>query len=151
MNRGADHDRIFHTRGDGDTFLRLLAEASERHGVEVHAYCLMPSHYHLVVRSLSGHLSNCMKHLSGAYTQYLNGRLRRDGAVFRGRFRSELMTTDSYVVAAVRYVHRNPTEIGIRADTYRWSSYGAYPGLVTPHPALRTEVVSGILRGDAAA
>src|SRR3954468_6564573 len=83
MNRGAARQPIFHTKHDARQFLALVGEATDRFGVEVHAYCLMTNHYHLLLRCPNGGLSQFMHLLGSHYVTYLNSRLDRDGPLFR--------------------------------------------------------------------
>ena len=74
----ADEDRI--------EFGRVLGEIHERFGVETLAYCLVPNHYHLLLRCPDGGLSAAMQHLGSTFTRRMNDRAGRDGPLFRGRF-----------------------------------------------------------------
>jgi REP element-mobilizing transposase RayT len=152
MNRGAARERVFDTRRDGEQFEQLLGEASDRCGVVVHAYCLMSNHFHLLLQSVTGELSSFMQHVGRSYTQFRNTRLGRDGAVFRGRFHSELVDSDAYVLAASRYIHRNPSDIrpAVPLDRYRWSSYRAYSGAAPPPSWLQTDLLERFFGGSAA-
>jgi hypothetical protein len=69
-----------------------------------------------------------MRHLNGVYTQRYNRRHRCDGQLFRGRYKSILIDTDSYLLQAVRYIHRNPLRAGLveSLDAYNWSSHRGY-------------------------
>jgi REP element-mobilizing transposase RayT len=128
MNRGAARRRTFHTKHDARQFLALLGEASERFSVEVHAYCLMTNHYHLLVRCPSGRLSEFMHLVGSNYVRYLNTRLGQDGPLFRGRFHAIRLDTADYVDHVSRYVHRNPLDIrpAVALDIYEWSSFRYY-------------------------
>ena len=143
MNRGARHGTVFHVAADGERFLDLVGQWSTETGVEVHAYCLMDNHYHLLVKSATGELSWFMQRVGAGYTKYLNHRLGHDGAVFRGRFRSKLVDTDAYMSVLTGYIHRNPTarQPPPALDEYRWSSYGAYVGTMPAPDWLRTGVL----------
>ena len=90
----------------------------------------MGNHYHLLVRSNAGRLSEAMRHLSTTYVRHLNDRVGRDGPLFRGRYRSKIVASDAYLSWVTRYIHRNPLPIvdGEPLDRYRWSSYPAYLG-----------------------
>ncbi len=130
MNRGAGRRSIFRDDRDRIAFLGILDDVHRDERLDVHAYCLMGNHYHLVVHCPEGNLSTAMRCLGARHAQRFNARHGLDGPLFRGRFRSKPITTDEYLVSAVRYVHRNPLEAvaGSELATYRWSSYPAYVG-----------------------
>src|SRR3546814_16605516 len=74
MNRGVAKQRVFHSRADGEMFEALLGEGHDRFGVEVHAYCLMTNHYHLLLRCPEGGLSDFMQLVSARFTRAEIGR-----------------------------------------------------------------------------
>ncbi|MDZ7828351.1 MAG: transposase [Halofilum sp. (in: g-proteobacteria)] len=113
-----------------------MAEATERFGPEVHAYCLMPNHYHLLVHTPRGNLGRIMRHIDGLYTQRYNRRHGIDGSLFRGRYRAILPDADAYLLSVSRYIHRNPID-GVRPlveslDEWRWSSFPAFARSARP-------------------
>jgi putative transposase len=130
MNRGAGRRLIFRNDVDRRYFLKLLADISERFDAEIHAYCLMSNHYHLMLRTPEGNLSRLMRHLNGVYTQWHNRHAHQDGALFRGRYKAILVEAEAYWTHLSRYIHRNPLDAGMvkRLSTYVWSSYPAYLG-----------------------
>ena len=132
MNRGANHQLIFLDDSDRLLFLAVVAEAVSRFGLEVHAYCLMPNHYHLLVRCPNAQLSRAMKHIGQVYTQRFNRRHDRDGALFRGRFHSILVDSERYLDTVARYIHLNPVTGNMPnqdiLDSFDWSSFAAYEG-----------------------
>ena len=135
MNRGARRQAIFRDDRDRTAFLGILDDLHRDDGIDIHAYCLMGNHFHLVAHCPDGNLSTAMHHLGSRYAQRFNKHHEIDGPVFRGRFRSMPITTDEYLTESVRYVHRNPLELA-PADglaEYRWSSHAAYLGLA-PRP-----------------
>lgn len=149
MNRGLASQPIFRTEADRGTFLKGLSEVRTRWGLRIFAYCLMRNHYHLCVQTPQVPLSRVMRHIDGVYTQRHNRRHRRDGPLFRGRYRAILVEADRYLLAVVRYIHQNPVMAGavLRPEQYRWSSLRAY---LTPRgrPAwLDTEMVLATFRG----
>jgi len=97
MNRGGNHQLVFLDDADRLSFLAILAEAVTRFGLVVHAYCLMPNHYHLLVSCPQAQLSRAMKHIGQVYTQRFNKRHGRDGSLFRGRFHSILVDSEPYL------------------------------------------------------
>lgn len=141
MHRGARRAPIFRRDDDCLLFLRSVAEAVEHRGLEVHAYSLMPNHYHLLVRSPLGNLSRCMRHVNASYTQRLNLRHGWDGPVFRGRFRSQIVEEERYLDHLFVYVHLNPLVAGLvkRIDDPCWTSLRAYLGKERTPSWLRTE------------
>ncbi len=128
MNRGAQKKTIFHDSKYCKIFLKLLSEISKRYQIQIHAYCLMPNHYHLLINTPMGNLSKAMKHLNGSYTQRHNKLLKIDGPLFRGRYKSIIVDANDYLLTLSRYLHLNPVVAGIVAmpEAYRWSSYRAY-------------------------
>jgi len=132
MNRGANHQLTFRDDEDRRLFLDIVGEAVRRFGIEVHAYCLMPNHYHLLLRSPSSQLSRALKHIGQVYTQRFNRRHGRDGALFRGRFHSILVDSDKYLDTVARYIHLNPVTKDMTnddvLDTFEWSSFASYEG-----------------------
>jgi REP element-mobilizing transposase RayT len=140
VNRGAGRQRVFRTDSQRRYFLSLLGETAERFKAEWHAYCLMGNHCHLMVRTPEGNLQRIMRHVNGLYTQYFNRSARRDGTLFRGRYKAVLVDVEAYWLELSRYIHRNPLEAGLVEDlaSYRWSSYRAYCGLEKPPEWLTT-------------
>ncbi len=143
MNRGAGRRTIFIDDNDRTSFGQRLAEMHELFGIVVHAYCLMGNHFHLVVHCSHAGLSEGMQRLSSVFTRHMNDRHGRDGALFRGRFHSRLITSDRYLVTAIRSVHRNALDVAGIEDVaeYRWSSHRTYLGLRRCPPWLETAVV----------
>jgi putative transposase len=125
-------------------FIGILAHVIELCGWRCKSYCLMGTHYHLIMQTPFPNLSLGMQYLNGRYAQNFNGRHGRYGHLFSGRFYSVLIETESHLFAALRYVARNPVEAGLceSAADWRWSSFAATAGL---EPALRLLDVDGVL------
>ncbi len=149
MARGNERRAIFYDDQDRRRFLETLAEMVEQFGVRIHAYCLMPNHYHLIVETPRGNLTQAMGWLQVAYTVRFNRRHRRSGHLFQGRYKAQVVEADSYAQALVLYVHLNPVrprskvaalpaERARELTGYRWSSHRVYAGL-----ARRTAWLSG--------
>ena len=129
MNRGRNREIIFRNDDDLLAFLDELQRVVGRFGVEVHAYSLMPNHYHLLVRSVHGNLSDAMQRLGSDYSRRFNLRHGGDGSVFRGRFKSELVEEARYLKYLIAYIHLNPLRANLvtRIDSdYAWTSHRAY-------------------------
>ncbi len=150
MNRGAGRKKIFQGDVHYQYFLSLLDDVSTRFGAEIHAYCLMGNHYHLLIHTPEGNLQRIMRHINGLYTQYYNKTMRTDGPLFRGRYKAILVESDNYLLNLSRYIHRNPLEAKRvrRLAAYPWSSYLAYLGKNRVPAWLHTEEVFGQVSGQ---
>jgi REP element-mobilizing transposase RayT len=144
MNRGASGRTVFRSRRDGEVFETLLGSQCAAFGVEVHAYCLMPNHFHLLLRCPEGGLSAFMQQVLGQFTRHLHRSHGGDGAIFRGRFHSIATDDMRYVARIARYVHRNPLALGsVRSiEQYRWSSLRAYADRTARPDWLTTDLLS---------
>lgn len=143
MDRGAARQDIFLFDQQRWRFIDLLAEISDRFEVEIHAYCLMGNHYHLMVRTPKANLARAMRHLNGVYAQHFNWSTHRDGPLFRGRYKAVPVQADAYWHYLSRYIHRNPLEAGITPElvAYPWSSYRSYVGAACCPEWLHTAAV----------
>ncbi|MFH1594672.1 MAG: transposase, partial [Candidatus Omnitrophota bacterium] len=128
MNRGRRKERIFFGDNDKKAFLELMGDITRLFEAEIHAYALMPNHYHLILNTPRGNLSRCMRHLNGVYTQRFNVNHKIDGSLFRGRFKSILIEHESYLLELVRYIHKNPQKAGLekKIGEYKWCSHRGY-------------------------
>lgn len=90
------------------------------------SYCLMPNHFHLLIRQKSRDtISKLMKQLTNAYTLYFNQKYKRIGGLVQGRFRSVEIRNDELLLHVSRYIHLNPIASGLveNLENYKWSSY----------------------------
>ncbi len=128
MNRGQSRREVFCSDEHYKKFLSLLKDCAERWQVEIHAFSLMPNHYHLLLQTPHGNLSRVMRHIDGLYTQWFNRLNDRDGALFRGRYKAILVDEDAYLVELLRYIHRNPVKAGLVAEPeqHKWSGHQGY-------------------------
>lgn len=127
-SRGNERKDIFKSRRDREKFVDYLQTATKRYGAVVYCYCLMDNHYHLLLATPEGNLSQIMQHVNGSYTTYYNIKRKRAGHLFQGRYHSILIDADAYALELSRYIHLNPVRAGIvtRPEDYSWSSYGQY-------------------------
>lgn len=137
-NRGVNRSDIFHSDLDRVVFLSLFAEACQVFGTICHAFCLMDTHFHLVVEDPRGVLSQMMHRLGFCYARYFNDsrRERRSGPLFEGRFRAKLIDSTAYFQDATSYVFLNPVRakspLSRSPDDYRWSSAALVCSETTP-------------------
>ncbi len=168
--RGNERQAIFRDDHDRKRFLKWLQESADLYGWFIHAYVLMPNHYHLLVETPKANLSLAMQWLHTSYSAWFNRRHQRVGHLFQGRFTSILVEPESWALSLSSYLHLNPVRtrsFGLdkaarsrhrlghdgppkrevvrsriqHLRKYRWSSYRAYLGLDTAPVWLKTEAV----------
>ena len=130
--RGNRGEEVFFCDDDRRRYLDLLAKYGAKHGLAVHAYCLMTNHVHLVVvPETAESLAAALKPLHLRHAQELNHRLNISGILWQGRFHSTPLD-ERHFWAAVRYVERNPVRTGMveHAWDYPWSSAAAHCGQI---------------------
>ena len=128
LNRGNQRQAIFHDDGDYGTFLNYLAETSDRYQLRIHAYCLMPNHFHLLGEVGIFAPALAMRSLETAYARAYNRRYRKVGHVFQARYRAILCDKASYLLALTRYIHMNPIRARLVSRPEDWP--GAAIGLM---------------------
>jgi putative transposase len=133
MSRGDRREPVFLEDADRETFLRTLGEACAKTDWQVHAYCLMDNHIHLVVETPKANLAEGMKWLLGTYTARFNRQHRLFGHLFSGRYKSLLVDNsgNGYFKTVCDYVHLNPVRARLLRPEqplrdFEWSSYGEY-------------------------
>ncbi|MDD5307457.1 MAG: transposase [Deltaproteobacteria bacterium] len=130
MSRGARRAPIFFDDRSCALFLSILGELPDRFGLRVHAYALMPNHFHLLVESERGRLSQAMSFLLSGYARGVNRAHSWDGPLFRGRFHHRPVLRDEHWLHLLAYIHLNPVRAGLvaRVDDAIWTSHPAYAG-----------------------
>ena len=115
---------------DRQAFIGRLAKTVERTGWSCLAYCLLDSHVHLVIATPRPNLGEGMRWLLGSYAQNFNHRHEREGHLFRARFYSRRIQSESHLITALIYVALNPVRTGLveRPEHWRWSSYASTIG-----------------------
>lgn len=128
-NRGSGNRPIFTTQAHIHCFSDLLQDCQKQFGIEIHAACLLPTGYHLLIRTPRANLSQAMRHLNGLYTQRFNKSVGSDGAIFRSRYRATVLA-DTYILPISRYIHWQPVLHGLAKSViqYKWSSHRVYLG-----------------------
>lgn len=131
-NRGTRKENIFISFRDYERFTKRTQEYKEKFGISILCYCLMPNHFHFLLRQNSdASITSFMLHLGTSYAKYFNIKYDQVGSLFQDRFKTKLIETDEYLLQLSRYIHRNPIEIlsptsGVELASYRWSSYSVY-------------------------
>lgn len=129
MVRGNGKMILFEDDWDYRAFRDYLGRACASRGASVIAWCLMSNHAHVLLRDDDGCLSEVMRQVESAYARRFNSRYGHVGHVFQGRFLSEAIEDEAYLLEVVRYIHNNPESAGVcKAPEYPWSSYREYLG-----------------------
>ena len=141
IQRGVDRQPVFFSDEDCQFYLDWLGEYAQKRSIELHAYCLMTNHVHLLLSSPSADaLGGLMQDMGRRYVQYINRTYRRSGGLWQGRYKAAFVQTERYLLTCMRYVELNPVRAGmvVAPGDYRWSSYranalGVPNKLLTPH------------------
>jgi putative transposase len=135
---------LFENNSERAEFLNLLAKVVALRNWSCRSYCLLTTHYHLLVKTPDGDLSAGLRHLNGRYAQWTNWCRGERGHLFRERFNSVLVESVSHAFESYRYIAMNPVRAGVvaRPEDWRWS-YAALLGLA---PAAACLDVGGALR-----
>ena len=109
FNRGWNKGKIFFSESNYIYLLKKIKASVHKYGVGIIAYCLMPNHYHLLVRQETDRpLSEWVQFLFNGYVQAINKQLGQSGTLFQGRTKHILVDNDAYLIHLVRYIHYNP-------------------------------------------
>ena len=125
--RGVNEERIYRSDADCVLFLRVLAETAARNAWRCHAFCLMGTHYHLVLETTVARLSSGLHRLNGVYAQLFNRRHARCGHLFGDRFHAWVIEDETHLGATSRYVLHNPVRAGLCATAEEWPWSAAEP------------------------
>ena len=131
-NRGVNRQCIFFCDANWGYFVKRIRHYFRPNLVDIVAYCLMPTHYHLLVYLKTDDLSKqVMQPFSLSYTKAINRQQNRVGPLFQGPFRAKLVDRDAYLSHLTRYIHLNPVAAGLVESLAEWrySSYLDYVGL----------------------
>ena len=124
--RGNERREIYKDDEDRKLFKEKLKVSLEVYAVEVLSYVLMSNHFHLLISTPQGNLSEFMRHFNISYTSAYNRRHRRSGHLYQGRYKAFLIDADSYLVAVSRYIHLNPIRL---KKYYRCSAHAVSKGV----------------------
>ena len=121
LNRGANKATIFSNSGNYDYLIRLVEKYSERFGIGVVCYCLMPNHYHFLLQQTTDQsLSAFINTVFNAYVQAYNRQRHRTGTLFEGRFRHVHVDRQEYLLTLISYIHLNPVAAFLTSEPEAW-------------------------------
>lgn len=140
-SRGNHREDIYLCDSDRRAWLQVLAQVCDRFHWRCHSWCQMDNHYHLVIETIHGNLSQGMRQLNGVYTQLTNRAHGRVGHIFQGRYKAVMVDKENYLLQLARYVVLNPVRAGRvnHAGQWLWSSYAASIGQEPPPPWLEVD------------
>ena len=188
-NRGTEKRQIFLDNSDYARFIHYLYEFNDKKFdrnisrkiergltsftqtsrdllVEIVAFCLMPNHFHLILKQLKDNgIAQFMQKVGTGYAMYFNKKNKRSGSLFQGTFKAILIENNEYLTHLSRYVHLNPVELiesawkaeGIKdwrsanefLINYRWSSYLDYTGVKNFPSLINKETIMSCFKGEA--
>jgi len=128
MIRGNRKQDIFLEDEDKSRFIKILKKVKQKGEYELFAYCLMNNHVHLLIKEKNEQISQTMKRINVSYVNYFNQKYQQIGHLFQGRFKSEPIEDETYLLAVLSYIHNNPLNAFIvkNLEEYTWSSYCLY-------------------------
>jgi putative transposase len=141
IQRGNDRQAIVRDDADRERLLALWQEHAQTFKVSIHAYVIMDNHFHLLLTpETDGGLPQMMQAVGRAYVRYFNLRHQRTGTLWEGRYRSNLIESERYLLACMVYIELNPVRAGMvqQPADFKWSSHRHCIGQVstpwlTPH------------------
>jgi len=128
MNRGINRGEIFDDELDRKQFVQLMAEYKDLCGAKIYHWCLMDTHYHMLVEVVFDNLRPLVSGIQQSYAQYHHRRHSQSGKFWSQRFKSKPVEQGEYIPRCGRYIERNPVRAGLvfEASAYMWSSAGFY-------------------------
>lgn len=132
FNRGCNKENIFFNEDNYIYLLKKIKGTYVKYGANILAYCLMPNHYHFLVRQVSDRpLSDWIQRLFNGYVQAVNRQQKRSGTLFQGTAKHILVNDGSYLIHLARYIHNNPVEANLVSQPQDWkySNYAEWIGM----------------------
>lgn len=131
MTRGIDKLAVFEQTREKIRILSLIRENYEEYGIQIHAYCIMSNHIHLLIKAELKELASFMAKVLASYAIYYNYKHDRVGYVFQNRFKSQCIDEESYYWNCLRYIHMNPIHANLCPSIrdYKYSSIQEYNGI----------------------
>jgi REP element-mobilizing transposase RayT len=145
--RGNNKQDLFKDDDDKHAFMIRLWRYVNRYKVKVLVYCLMTNHFHLNIESNGADISKVMQGLQLSYFHYFKKKYGYCNHLFQGRFGSEIIDTDRYMITASAYCHKNPVRAHMckYPEEYRWSSMRVYLGYKDQYNIVHTDFILKML------
>lgn len=122
--RGNNKEYIFKESIDKGYFIKQLKQTTGGMNYRVFGYVLMDNHYHILIQTMDKKLQEIMHQINNKYSKYFNGKYKRVGHVFQGRYKAIQVQDERYLIWVLRYIHQNPVQAGMSqmVSEYKWSS-----------------------------
>ncbi|MGH4118404.1 transposase [Clostridium sp.] len=127
---------LFRDDDDKKKYLSLIKKYKELYGVKIYGYCLMDNHAHLLIDVNGADISKVMHGINFSYAMYFNKKYKREGHLFKNRFKSKIIKDNRYLKTVSLYIHNNPKDMSEFKDCpeeYAFSSLGIYIGKKRDH------------------
>jgi REP element-mobilizing transposase RayT len=123
-NRGVAKGIIFVDSIDKEKFLEILGNICKDYKFNIHSFCLMNNHYHLLVENQRENLSDGMRQINSQYASYFNKRHNRVGHLWQDRFKSSFVYDENYLFTLFKYIEQNPLKANLskRVGEYKYSA-----------------------------
>jgi putative transposase len=133
FNRGFSRISVFDNEDDYLYALKLIHKYFQKYFITAIAYCLMPNHYHFLLRQDDVYsIGNAIRDIFNAYVQGLNKKVQRQGTLFQGRFKAIRIDNEPYLIHLCRYIHRNPIDgrkpLVERLEDWEYSNFPEWTG-----------------------
>jgi putative transposase len=121
-NRAASKKKLFLSKSDYDYFEFKIKVFKAKYNIEVISHCLMPTHFHLLVKTDSSEkmIGKFMKSLQLSYALYSNAKYKRSGHVFESAYKHKEIDTAEYLSEAIDYIRENPVRKGLVMKAEHW-------------------------------
>ena len=122
INRGVARSKIFLKDKDYEKFLEILEKTKEIYSFNIHSFCLMNNHYHLLIEIQHNNLSLIARQINSKYAQYFNKEYKRAGPLWQGRFKNYYVYNENYLYMLYKYIEQNPikAKISKTIGEYKW-------------------------------
>ena len=120
VNRGVNKSEVFIEKEDYHKFLELLLKITYDYNVTIHAFTILPTHYHCLIQTHKNNLSEAMRLLNSAYAAWYNFKSGRVGHLWKGRFDSFMLFDEEHFWNVVKYIERNALSLGLVKDIKEW-------------------------------
>ena len=128
-NRGLKMKTTFYSKGDYLSFIELITTQSEIFDIEILAFCLMPNHYHFLIKQKEkGEMGKFFQNLNSKYARRFNEKYREKGQMWEGTYCANIIKTRNEIENIIHYIHQNPIDIVGNTKDYPYSSYADYLG-----------------------